>query len=761
MTILHLEDNPEDAELVREIIAEEWPDCEITCVATRFTFLGKLQLAQYDLILSDFALQSMNGLEALQLAQEHTPDTPFIFLSGTIGEDRAIDALRAGAQDYVLKDRMKRLVSAIARALRESEERRKRREAEGRIRELADCLNQAREAVIVADLEGRITFWNRGAEELSGWKAVEALDRSCHELFQPATVAVLAGACSTAREIGEWIGEVKLPHRAGGNRLLELRISLIRDDAGQPRARLALGTDITERRQAELRIREQAQMLNQAREAIFISDLANRVIYWNAGAERLFGWRSEEIMGRTAEEVFDPIIAGHAQAAREETFAKGDWQGELRIQNRNRQLLVVESRQSLIRDENGKPKARLSINSDITDRKRLEEQFLRAQRLENIGMLAAGIAHDLNNMLAPILLAAPMLRDHVSDPGALGLLSTLEKSAERGANLVRQILSFAQGATGEHRPLQVKHLLRDISAVITSSFPKSIRFEEYIPSDLCPIQGNPTQIHQVLLNLCVNARDAMPNGGVLRLQAENVLLDPAAACAIDGARPGLFLVLHVEDTGSGIAPEVVTRMWEPFFTTKEAGKGTGLGLSTARGIIENHNGFIQVATAVGQGASFRIFLPAVEGAATDRLSPAARSMPTGKGELILVVDDERHFREMTHAMLTRSGYRVILAGDGAEAARVFAQWAAEIRLVITDLHMPNLDGATLGRALRRINPATRVLVVSGMNSTIGNRFGERPEEFADAFLNKPFKPEALLAGVHELLQGTAASASPM
>jgi two-component system, cell cycle sensor histidine kinase and response regulator CckA len=465
------------------------------------------------------------------------------------------------------------------------------------------------------------------------------------------------------------------------------------------------------------------------------------------------------VMGRTAEQLFDPAVASNIQAAREETLAKGEWVGEVRMHNRNRVPVIVESRQSLIRDEKGHPKARLCINSDITDRKRLEEQFLRAQRMENIGLLAAGIAHDLNNMLAPILLAAPMLREHVTDPGALGLLGTLEKSAERGANLVRQILAFAHGATGEHRLLQVRHLLRDITSVIAGTFPKSIRLEDYIPSDLWPIKGNPTQIHQVLLNLCVNARDAMPNGGTLRLRAANRVLDLTAAGAIEGGRPGLFLVLQVEDTGTGIPPEVQARMWEPFFTTKESGKGTGLGLSTVRGIIENHNGFIEVVTAAGVGSSFRIFLPAAEGTTADGLNTPSRPLPAGKGELILVVDDERHIRDMTLTMLTRNGYRVLVAADGAEAAMVFAQRAAEIRLVITDLHMPNLDGAMLGRALRRINPASKLLVMSGLSSALGNRPDYKPEEFADGFLHKPFKPEALLAKVHELLRGAETSGS--
>ncbi|HEY1110448.1 MAG TPA: PAS domain S-box protein, partial [Opitutaceae bacterium] len=627
-------------------------------------------------------------------------------------------------------------------------------------RELSEFLDQAREAVVVVDLEGRVTFWNQGAERISGWSAADALDRRCSDLFAAQVMAQIDAACHAALAAGEWIGEVEIPHRLGMSRLVELRLTLIRDDAGQPRARLALGTDITDRRLAERRIREQSEMLNQAREAIFITDLEHKIIYWNNGAERLFGWKADDVLGSVAENILSPTADPGLVAARDETLARGAWQGEVQMQTRSCAILIVESRQSLVRDDSGNPRARLWINNDITGRKRLEEQFLRAQRMENLGMLAAGIAHDLNNMLAPILLAAPMLQEYVQDPAALSLLGTLEKSAERGANLVRQILAFAHGATGEHRLLQTKHLLRDISAVIAGTFPKSIKLEDHIPSNLWTINGNATQIHQVLLNLCVNARDAMPNGGMLRLRAENRVLDLAGAAAIDAARPGAFIVLQVEDTGSGIPPEVLKRMWEPFFTTKEIGKGTGLGLSTVRGIVEAHGGFAEVVTVVGRGTTFRIYLPATDSEITERnAAPDAPAQQPGRGELILVVDDERHIREMTRTMLTRKGYRVIVAADGAEAAVIFAQRVAEIRLVISDLHMPNLDGAMLSRALRRINPSAKMLVVSGMSSALGNRPDYKPEEFADAFLQKPFKPEVLIAKVQELLRGAESSVS--
>ncbi len=768
MKLLLLEDSTFDAELAQRAIAAEWPDCTVRCVRSRREYGEELATGGFDVIVSDFSLGDVDGWDALRLARVHAPDTPVIFLSGTIGEERGIQALKSGAADCVLKDRLHQLVPAIRREIRAAEERRQRRRAEQRSRELTFCLDQAREAVVVLDLEGRVTFWNRGAEGIAGWSVAEAIGRDFDAVFAPVQSGLFRTICQSAGGTGEWSGEVEVLGRGQAPRLLECRVSLTRGEDQVPCAWLVLGTDISERRSAERRVREQGEMLNQAREAIFITDLEHRVLYWNAGAERLFGWSGSEVIGRTAEQIFEVGSAAHVQAAAAATLSHGHWHGEMRLQHRNRAAVIVESRHTLIRDDAGRPKARLCISTDITDRKRLEEQFLRAQRMENIGLLAAGVAHDLNNMLAPILLAAPMVRDHLVNPGALAMLTTLERSAERGAALVKQILSFAQGASGEQRPMQVRHLLRELGAVIRGTFPKSIRFEERIPADLWPIKGNPTQIHQVVLNLCVNARDAMPLGGVLKLRAENRAVAPTAVPAAEGARAGLFLLLAVEDSGLGITPDVMACMWDPFFTTKEADKGTGLGLSTVRGIVQGHGGFIVVRSEPGKGAAFEVYLPAADAVEPPVRPGPARVVPVGNGETILVVDDEHHVREMVTTLLTRRGYRVLTATDGAEAVAVFSRRMAEIRLVVTDLHMPNLDGATFGRAVRRMNPAVRVVVASGLSSPLGSRPSFAPEEFADAVLAKPFRPEELIGLVHDLLQtggrplpgGAAAQASP-
>ncbi|HEY4990113.1 MAG TPA: ATP-binding protein, partial [Opitutaceae bacterium] len=356
-------------------------------------------------------------------------------------------------------------------------------------------------------------------------------------------------------------------------------------------------------------------------------------------------------------------------------------------------------------------------------------------------------------VLAPIFLAAPILKEHATNPVDLSMIATLEKSAERGAGLVRQILSFAHGVGGVHQQLRLKAIVRDTMSVINQTFPKNIRLAEDVAENLWPIAGNATQIHQILLNLCVNARDAMPFGGSLVIRAENASLDDIAARAIPGGVSGAWVVLHVEDSGTGIPAEMLERIWEPFFTTKESGKGTGLGLSTVRGIVENHKGFIDLKSTPDSGTTFRVYLPAanvvVAGTNLESIHPFTAR---GNGELILIVDDESQIREITAAILSQQGYRVMIAGDGTEGVALFAKRSGEIRMIVTDLSMPNLDGASLAKVARRLNPKIKILAMSGLGSAGLN---SEMRKFAGAFLVKPFKPEALLETVNKLLHAEA------
>ncbi|HTL69447.1 MAG TPA: PAS domain S-box protein [Lacunisphaera sp.] len=531
-----------------------------------------------------------------------------------------------------------------------------------------------------------------------------------------------------------WVSSTKIP---------------LRDAAGEITGLVGISRDITERKRAEQRLREQAECLDQAGEAIVVADLQQRITFWNRGAERIFGYPAAEVLGRTADEFLNLVNVAGAADIRDGVNTAGQWRGEVQAVDRAGNKLALMTSITLVRDDAGQPVARLSISSDLTEQKKLQEQFMRAQRLESVGMLAAGIAHDLNNVLAPVLMAATMLRKDSTDPREQRLLDTVEKSAERGAGLVRQILGFAHGLGGEPRLMQAKHVLRDIAEMIEATFPKSIRLETEIPSDLWPITANPTQIHQVLLNLCVNARDAMPDGGSLTLRAANIILDENASRAIEGTRPGSWIRIDVIDTGAGIPADVLPRIWEPFFTTKRATQGTGLGLATVRGIIATHGGGITVDTKVGRGTCFQVYLPADEASTARQASAQPFPAGSGRDELILVVDDEQSIRDVASAILRKFNYRVLTAADGIDALALFPAHADEIALVIADIDMPNLGGAGLAEKLHEIKPGLKILAITGADraGVLGERSGRR---FAEVLM-KPFTAEELLRKVQGVL----------
>jgi PAS domain S-box-containing protein len=502
------------------------------------------------------------------------------------------------------------------------------------------------------------------------------------------------------------------------------------------------------RKQAEEKIVEQAALLDKAQDAIIVTDLSSRVIYWNKSAERLYGWPAKDAYGKFADEL---IFRDHSyfQRVKKEVLEKGEWKGESCQVTKGDEPVVVESTWTLVNDNAGRPRSILVVNTDVSEKKKIEAQFLRTQRMESIGTLAGGIAHDLNNVLAPIMMSVDILKEKFKDPQSQRMLTVMESSAKRGADMVKQVLTFARGVDGERVLLQTRHLIKEVAKIVGETFPKTIQLKTNLAESLWPIMGDATQLHQVLVNLAVNARDALLEGGTISISAENTIIEAHETRLESGAKPGFYVVMKVSDNGTGIPREILDKIFEPFFTTKEMGKGTGLGLATVLGIVKSHGGFVQVQTEVGKGTTFLIYLPAMEGVQNQVGDGEKKKLPLGSGELILAVDDEASVLTMTKETLETFGYRVVTAKDGTEAVAVYTSNRGNIKGVLTDMLMPFMDGPSTIRVLKKMDPDVKIIAASGLMDSEKVRDATGMDNIT--FLMKPYTAEKLLSALHKLL----------
>lgn len=666
--VLLIEDNLAEARLLQEVLKGTLHRRFQLVHAKRLgEAVAQLSQTPFDVALLDLTLPDSTGLDSLDVLIHHAPSLPIVVLTNTNDEDLAVEAVRRGAQDYLLKRRMDQ--ELLVRSLRYAIERKQAAEA---LREVNEVLEQRVQA--------------RTAE-------------------------------------------------------LEASNERLRQEVSQ-----------RQRIQERLTLAQQA-----AKIGTFEWHIQHNALTWSPELKALYGYPSD---GHTdfKGDWFERVHADDQERLRQEqTQAVQSGHGlnsEFRVLHPNGETRWMAIKSSLFFDAQNQPLRLIGIQMDITEKKRLEEQFLRAQRLESLGTLASGIAHDLNNILTPILLVVQLLPLKLPnlDEAMQKKLEILETSAHRGADLVRQILAFARGVEGKRFFLQINHLLREIKKLIEQTLPRSIEIRSRIDSNLWPVMGDATQIHQVFMNLCVNARDAMPAGGTLEIRATNLLIDAQLAQMHLEAREGHYVVVTVTDTGTGIAPEILHRIFDPFFTTKEMGKGTGLGLSAGLGIVESHGGFVDVHSEVGRGSQFSVYLPAeplAEPTTADELEPLL-----GQQELILVVDDEPVICEITRTTLETYNYRVITASDGLNAIALLAEHKHHIYAVLMDLMMPKLDGLMAIPLLRRLSPDVRVVAMSGLNS-------KEAVTQADAlgfqgFLCKPFTTKELLLS----LRPAAAPSAP-
>ncbi|MCC5807724.1 MAG: PAS domain S-box protein [Opitutales bacterium] len=625
-----------------------------------------------------------------------------------------------------------------------------------------ELFDHSLDAVYTHDFDGVFLDVNPAGLRLLGCSRSEVVGAALSRFLQnPEDVARTERLIEHVLQVGslDVSEEFLLRCKDGGVVWVEVMECLVRV-GGEPYCIQGIARDISERKRADLALAESEErfrtVFRQAGMGMALVDAeCARIIDCNEALAAMLGYTVEELRALTVDAISHPVDHEKDLRFGEEMMAgkRDRFQMDKRYRRKDGSVLWGFLTATLVRRADGSPDYVVGMLEDITARKRMEEEFVRVQRMESIGALAGGIAHDLNNLLAPILMSVGLLKEDVVGEQQKSVVEMIERSAVRGRELVRQILSFARGVDGERKPVEIREVVDEMRLIIEKSFPKDIEIRLEVPPSLPPVLADVTRLNQVLLNLCLNARDAMPSGGVLRITAKAVEVD-AHYAAMEGLdEGGAYVVCEVADTGTGMTADVRNRIFEPFFTTKEAGKGTGLGLSTALGIIRGHGGFLHVYSDPGRGSVVKAYLPqATAGAEPGRGQSAdgpGRETPRGRGQLILVADDEAAVLELTRRTLEAYGYSVVTAEDGARAVALLALRREEIDLVLTDMMMPVMGGGAVISAIRRIQPAIPVIAASGLNSEDKDPAGEA---VADAFLLKPYSAETLLSTVNRLLR---------
>lgn len=581
---------------------------------------------------------------------------------------------------------------------------------------------------------------------LSGRRASDVLSASW---------ATIAPAVERVFATGDSVSdlEVVTPDTDGGKRYWHVSLYPVRRNQNGIIGVGIVVKDVTNRRRQQIELIRQASLLDEAPEGILVRNEEGLILHWYAGAQKMYGYTAEEAVGQNVRDLLYPDDRGGYERAVRILQQQGHFAGELTQRHRDGREIVAYCRWKTLTNEEDGSHLVLAVNSDFSERRQMEKQAMQMQRMESIGRLASGIAHDLNNVLTPVTMGAQILIDMLNGINpmdqemALMILRQMMESTDRGAGIIRQVLSFARGGKGEKTPLHVKHVLNDLRTLV-STFPRNIRIEFPEEGDLRAlryVEGNATELYQVLMNLMVNAKDAMPSGGRLTLTAENVTIREGQEPHVE-VRAGDYILLKVADTGVGIPPNIVDLVFEPFFTTKDQDKGTGLGLFTALGLVRAHKGSITVKTVLGAGTEFGIYLPALPGASGSATAGQNRpALPKGRGETVLVVEDEGAVRALAKMMLESHGYNVMTAADGIEAVELYRQHRATIRLVLVDMMMPRMSGPETLRELRAIHPDVRAIAVSGNVEATGEELG------VAAFIQKPYNLPVMLKAVRDAL----------
>ncbi len=712
--ILHLEDNSADAELIQEKIKAAGITCQIDRVQTGNEFEVALREGGYDIILADFRLPQYDGMSALRLTQELCPEIPFIFVSGVMGEEAVIEGLTEGATDYVLKQSLSRLTLAIPRALHEAENQRARRRFEDDLRKLSRAVEQSASIIIITDTQGYIEYANPRFTDITGYSQEEALgqhtrflrlDHTSPEEYKELWETITSGK--------EWHGEFQNVKKDGEIYWESASISPIKDADGVITHFLAVKDDITARKQAEAerekllaQIRQQAQevqfIVSTVPEGIFLLSQDHRVRLTNPIAEEILvllapDWRN----GRLTHLGLHPLEKLLAPPP------KGLWH-ELKSNGRYFEVIARSAEDSSHRQ------SWVFVLRDVTRERQIQNQVRSQERLAAVGQLAAGIAHDFNNTLAVIKLYSQLILH--SDELSMRdqeRLQTVTQQTQRAADLIQQILDFSRQSLIEKQPLDLLPFMKELDKLLQRALPENIQINLKVHKGEFIIHADPSRIQQIILNLALNARDAMPQGGKLTINLATLELEPGMTPPVSDMKPGKWVQVALSDTGTGMSSETLAHIFEPFFTTKERSKGTGLGLAQVYGIVQGHEGFIDVKTVVNQGTTFSLYFPAFFVEQYDAPNLLSEDMPQGQGQLILVVEDDMSARQALMESLVLLNYQVMEADNGREALILLERHRDEINLVLSDAIMPELGGVALFHALQERDLGIPFIIITG------------------------------------------------
>ncbi len=752
--VLVVEDNKADFLLLQEALADAGNgEIQLTHVDRLQDALPQLRQQPYEVVILDLSLPDTEGLDGLTRLREVAPELPVVVLTGRNDLELGVNAVRAGAQDYLFKGQVdgRLLIRSVRYATERMRSTQVLRRSEERFRFLLD---NALDIITVIDIDGRISYASPSVRRVLGYSPEELVGASATSLVHPADRREVADALRMREPGTSCMIQFRIQHRHGPWKVLEavgsssLEHPLISGTVVNAR-------DITDRRQAEEELLAAKNRLQAVIEtsplAIFTLNTSGRVLSWNKAAEKTFGWTEEEVLHGELPAIPPSGQIEFRRQLERVTLGQPFSQVEARYARKDGVIVDVNVWTSPLRSVGGEIQGLVSVVADVTERRRLEEQFRQSQKMEAVGRLAGGVAHDFNNLLTVITGYSQLASNRISAGTQEDAdLREVMLAAERGASLTKQLLALSRRQTVEPSVFNLNSVVSDMQRMFQRIIGAHINFDTRLCSSLKPVRADRSQIELVFLNMVVNARDAMPGGGQVFIETDNVEFTPndSTGCPRPTEVAGPSVVLSITDTGTGMSAQAQARLFEPFFTTKEPGKGTGLGLSTSYGIVRQHGGDIWVSSQPGAGTTFRIYLPAAD--VHPRPEPMLKPAPSIRGsETILIVEDDPGVANVMRDALEMNGYRILLTSSPRQAMEVAEAYDAPIHLVLADMVLHTTHGVDLTRQIRTIRSGVRVLYVSGYTGAAAP--GHPFLEPGSAYLQKPFAPDALAGKVREVL----------